>query len=79
MTDFKTLHPDIYYSCSLSSTKYYRRYDEKGKLLEAWDKKDDNWINVTEREQERIKIADMQLEIDKLNRKALEEANNGIN
>lgn len=77
MADFKTLHPDIYSERMYSKTKTYRNYNENGELLEAFDKNENGeWIDVTERELERIKIAELLKELEKLNAKAMEDAEN---
>lgn len=50
-------HPD---------TKRYTRYDDKGNLLECWDKIDGNWYDTTELEQAKRQVAALQEELDRM-------------
>lgn len=48
------------------STKRYTRYDEKGNLLECWDKIDSHWYDTTELELAKRQVAALQQELDKM-------------
>ena len=49
---FETIHKDVLKVCP--NLKQYRSLDERGRVLEAWDKNDDGvYKDVTLREQER--------------------------
>ena len=58
----------------LKTTKKYTRLDEDGRVLECLERKsvDTDFVDTTEIEQERRKIADYEKQLAKMQRKAIE-------
>lgn len=77
MNNFEQLHPEIIKDVAYKQSKFYRRYDENGTLVEAFDKNEEGqWVDVLERELLRLAIAETQKELDKMNSKEEEEYGN---
>lgn len=74
MRDFKELHKDIATEARYSNVRAYSSYSESGKLVEAFEKNENGeWIDVTEREQARIRLEEAQEQLNKLKEKEDEE------
>ena len=74
MRDFTELHKDIATEAKYSVVKSYRSYSESGRLVEAFEKNEKGeWIDVTEREQAKIRIEEAQEQLNKLKEKENEE------
>lgn len=61
-------HPDLRLidKSTLDQLTTYRSLNRAGKVIEYWEKKDGQWIDVTEREQLKEEIAAAQEEIERL-------------
>lgn len=65
-------HPDLKYLLNRSDLKHIKRYtitDNDGEIVECWERKNNYWIDVTEREKLKAEIAKQQEELEKLLKK----------